>query len=548
MIPASPSYPGYANAFFKKNKSPSAYRIVHKFHRWLAAQDLRLNKATSKDLYNFLQKPQDKIRKLSSIKNDAYVLQRYIDYLYLRKLLKVNLQIKLPTKKNLSLPPCANKFLKTSRHRKTRPIIKYFHSWLKLESLTLSQLTPNHIQTLILELPKKQLSQASIIIYTKWLDWYLSYLHQNKLLEFSPESFSAHSKPLPPLVKEFVAEISARLPKASKRYTSSLRAFYYFLDRSSIEVADFERPHLIAWMLFLSNRKLHPATRSGHLIQIRVYLRWLYEHHYLKVHPDDIVRSSDFPKLPEYLPRPLDPQVDQALQVFWLNTKHNKTCAKGLWIMRKTGLRVGELLSLEFDCIRLDQLNNAFLKVPLGKLNTERLVPITPQTVQVISQIQQFNPMLRAYLIATNKTQKLDIHDLYAFIKISSKKINIPPFQSHQLRHSAATELINSGMSLISVMKFLGHKDFRMTLRYAKITQHTVLKEFQSATLKAEQKYNLAPTQPADIESASTAVTNLIKRYHQKNISIGVNNSVLKRLYRLRRELQKIENAIIRTT
>jgi integrase len=49
---------------------------------------------------------------------------------------------------------------------------------------------------------------------------------------------------------------------------------------------------------------------------------------------------------------------------------------QGLLLMRLTGLRIGELCSLERNCIRRDHLNNCFLKVPLGKLNTERLVPM----------------------------------------------------------------------------------------------------------------------------------------------------------------------------
>ena len=45
----------------------------------------------------------------------------------------------------------------------------------------------------------------------------------------------------------------------------------------------------------------------------------------------------------------------------------------------------------------------------------------------------------------------------------------------------APTELINAGMSLTGVMKFLGHRDFHMTLRYTAITQETVRQEYSDA-------------------------------------------------------------------
>jgi integrase len=40
------------------------------------------------------------------------------------------------------------------------------------------------------------------------------------------------------------------------------------------------------------------------------------------------------------------------------------------------------------------------------------------------------------------------------------------PLTSHRLRHTFATSLMNGGMSLPGIMKLLGHRDHRMTLRY----------------------------------------------------------------------------------
>ncbi len=37
----------------------------------------------------------------------------------------------------------------------------------------------------------------------------------------------------------------------------------------------------------------------------------------------------------------------------------------------------------------------------------------------------------------------------------------------HQLRHAHATELVNDGVSLATIRKRLGHKNFQTTLRYA---------------------------------------------------------------------------------
>ena len=47
-------------------------------------------------------------------------------------------------------------------------------------------------------------------------------------------------------------------------------------------------------------------------------------------------------------------------------------------MLRATGIRAGELLDLELDCIVNFATHGTWLKVPVGKLATERMVPLDP--------------------------------------------------------------------------------------------------------------------------------------------------------------------------
>jgi hypothetical protein len=73
----------------------------------------------------------------------------------------------------------------------------------------------------------------------------------------------------------------------------------------------------------------------------------------------------------------------------------------------------------------------------------------------------------------------------------------------HQLRHSFATEMLQLGVSLPALMQLLGHKDIRMTLRYALVTQQDLQREFHRARQNATHPHRL-PTLalPKDIPSA----------------------------------------------
>ena len=52
----------------------------------------------------------------------------------------------------------------------------------------------------------------------------------------------------------------------------------------------------------------------------------------------------------------------------------------GLTLLRGTGIRLGELLDLELDCVWDSPSHGSWLKVPLGKLGTERTVLWVPET------------------------------------------------------------------------------------------------------------------------------------------------------------------------
>src|SRR6266545_4640406 len=150
-----------------------------------------------------------------------------------------------------------------------------------------------------------------------------------------------------------------------------------------------------SWLVDLQRQGLHPHTRLNCLLGVRVYLRWMRDHGLVKFDPDDLIRSRDLPKLPDYLPRPLPPEADRQLQAR-LAASDSPYCL-GLLLMRRTGLRIGELRDLEFDPLRTTPDGQAYLKVPLGQLDfhmTLRYAAITPEVVraefdQALAQLEK---------------------------------------------------------------------------------------------------------------------------------------------------------------
>ena len=102
-------------------------------------------------------------------------------------------------------------------------------------------------------------------------------------------------------------------------------------------------------------------------------------------------------------------------------------------------------------------------------------------------------------------------------------------------------------MSLVGVMKLLGHKDYHMTLRYTEITQETVGKEYFEALARLEHRYadplntDDHVTQETDPDKMLRDVIHLIqKRSADDNTLKTVVRSIIKRIQRIRANIQKL--------
>ena len=210
---------------------------------------------------------------------------------------------------------------------------------------------------------------------------------------------------------------------------------------------------------------------------------------------------SDLPKLPQYLPRPLSPDIDVLLQKRLRQSRCRLQL--GLLLMRNTGLRIGELLRLSHRCVRSDTRGHNFLKVPLGKLDTERLVPLDAKTLRLVRRLQRLGRWPPRLLSRVRRSPHSLLRDEAALRKACHGLTTPEPITSHRLRHTYATTLLAGGMSLVAIMRLLGHRDYRMTLRYAAITDETVVTEYHCRS----PRQRAALRSPIPFHRPSQAVT-----------------------------------------
>jgi integrase len=216
--------------------------------------------------------------------------------------------------------------------------------------------------------------------------------------------------------------------------------------------------------------------------------------------PDDIPRGD------HRLPRPFTPQQDQLIQQELLC--RNDFTSNVLLLIRHTGMRIGECIDLSVDCLRAVGPDQWAIHVPLGKLKTERWVPVDSLVCQLVERLRSMRspdaPSTGRLLLSGSRgiymlPRKLRnaLRDVATAAGISARIV------PHQMRHTYATEMLRAGVTLVAVMKLLGHKSPHMTLRYLEITQADLQREYRLA--RAHPRH-LVPSPPAPLAASSDSL------------------------------------------
>jgi site-specific recombinase XerD len=545
--------PVVALPYLERHDAAGSKFAIIRLHGWLDSSSISLQALTVTDLNRFFADLEMQKAK-SRASYFRRVLRGYFYWLYDVSLISFHpcsagFSTHCSQPRTATLPTSARAFLTHQGRNDGAPYLLRFHAWIDAKHITVSGVTGTEVQRFFEQPFRKVLIPKNAYYYRRALCAYLFWLYDRGHLQFDPAAIGlARSGPrrsdLPQSAVEFIQTLKPTIKASScSNYRGALDQFHQWLDSAKLPLKRLNRQQCEQWLISLNDRKLAPQTRIQLIIKVRSYLRWLAERGDLKVDPDALLRPSDFPKLPIYLPRPLSPEIDRELQRRFLAS--NDPLHRGLCLMRLTGMRVGELLSLEADCLRVDLFGNRFLKVPLGKLDKERLVPLSQAAYELLDWLQHIAPYPRLRLLQTNEGLRVPFDRVAkALASATVGMVDSKPITTHRLRHTYATELIGAGMSLVGVMKLLGHHSFRMTLRYTAITQEHTGREYFAAMQRIEQRYLSTPAQTSNVDvfDPIKASTDMIA-WLQNNVS-PISNKHAKSVSILSKRLIRVQNQI----
>lgn len=148
-----------------------------------------------------------------------------------------------------------------------------------------------------------------------------------------------------------------------------------------------------------------------------------------------------------------------------------------IWVTYTLGLRIGEAVSLQVGDIDSQRM---MVHVHRGKGAKDRYIPLAGSTLKVLRALWEShrNPTFlfpaegRDHQDGSQSKTPISISTVQGAIKQITEQLNFgKKVSTHTLRHSYATHLLEAGVSLKAIQKYLGHKSLQTTMVYLHLTE-----------------------------------------------------------------------------
>lgn len=268
-------------------------------------------------------------------------------------------------------------------------------------------------------------------------------------------------------------------------YKDDVIEFYNIVDKDIININEDK---VRIYLSYLYDKKLNRNTVSRKLSSIRNFYNYLYK---MEIVNNNYFKEIHNPKKIQGLPQFLkEEEIDKLFEVPDTKTPLGQRNLLIIEMLYATGVRVSELVNIKIKDI--DKYNES-IKIN-GKGSKERIVfygSFCKHSLEVYlkdgrSKLDKKN---NEYLFLNKNGNRLSdrmirniLDDL--IIKSGVNKHIFP----HMIRHTFATDMLNSGADLITVKELLGHENIDTTSIYTHITDEQIKKVYDNCHPRAKER------------------------------------------------------------
>ncbi|MEG0980031.1 MAG: tyrosine recombinase XerC [Oscillospiraceae bacterium] len=314
----------------------------------------------------------------------------------------------------------------------------------------------------------------------------------------------------PPIVVEFLNYLSVvknQSKLTTSEYASDLRTFFRFIkvmrglvppsvEFEDIVINDIDDKFIQSITLsdaysFLSyckdTRDNNAKTRARKVSSLRNFFKYCSVQK--KILNENPMQELDTPKLPKSLPKYLTLEQSQELLKNSATGKFKERDYAIITLFLNCGLRLAELVSLNYTDVRDD----CTMRV-LGKGNKERTIYLNDACMEAIKVYMAVRPVDgvkdKKALFLSSRLQRISPKTVQHIVYTALDKSGLSDqgFSVHKLRHTAATLMYQYGdVDVLILKEILGHENLGTTQIYTHIVNEQLQKAAQANPLSKEK-------------------------------------------------------------
>lgn len=297
------------------------------------------------------------------------------------------------------------------------------------------------------------------------------------------------------IIEEFLTYIRCELNHSEltvSSYKTDLEQWCDFATdngRHPFKPADMTTADLRTWLAHLAENGISSRSIRRKTQSLRAFYVFLMRRHGLKSNPAaDIVLARTSKPLPVFVtPADTKKMLDTEIDCDDFTEVRNRLI---LTMLYSTGIRRAELITLRDSDI---DLSKGELKV-LGKRNKERIIPFGEELKTMIQDYlrlrnRDIGTIENTFFVRENGKGLYDklVYNL-VHKTMSEANVHASRMSPHVMRHSFATDMLNSGAQLAAVQKLLGHESLATTQVYTHITYRELKQNYQLAHPRASKR------------------------------------------------------------
>jgi len=299
-----------------------------------------------------------------------------------------------------------------------------------------------------------------------------------------------------PIVEDFVKYLAVEKNRSSntvRTYRTDLELFLQFASSQGLKkLTELELNTFRLWLANQKEKGSSNSTISRRSSTARVFSTWAFQKGLID--SDPAIRLIS-PKVNKTLPKVLGQKQATALMQTAANLEDEENSMALrmrdhaiLEVLYSSGIRVGELTGLDIKDL---DFSRCTMRV-IGKGNKERVVPFGQPAKEALrsyldeSRPEFINEKSGDAMFVGSRGKRLDTRQVRRIVTSAILRVEgAPDISPHDLRHSAATHMLEGGADLRIVQELLGHSSLATTQKYTHVTIERLREVFANAHPRA---------------------------------------------------------------